>query len=30
MATATPPVNKNAVYPRDEIAKLLAHPPRGA
>ena len=26
MATATPPVSKNAVYPRDEIAKLLAPP----
>ena len=26
MATATPPVSKNAVYPRDELAKLLAPP----
>jgi isocitrate/methylisocitrate lyase len=26
MATVTPPVSKNAVYPRDEIAKLLAPP----
>ena len=26
MATATPPVSKNAVYPQAEIAKLLAPP----
>jgi isocitrate lyase len=26
MATATPPASKNAIYPRDEIAKLLAPP----
>jgi isocitrate lyase len=28
MATATPPVSKDAAYPRDELAKLLAPPER--
>ena len=26
MATATPPANKNAVYPKAEVARLLAPP----